>query len=456
MVEPAKKILIVTYFWPPRVSGGVWRPLKFAKYLPLFGWEPVVLTTEAPDGEVQSVEETSPTADITRVRPLGDEQLARAISFLAWPLLKARGRSRQWLEEALVWRTRRFCSWPDAGSNNRYILPLVRRALKEMHRHAVDAVYVTSPPHSMVLVAGLLARVSSTPVLLDMRDPWTNSFAYEYGGAGLRLARFAERACWRAIDHVVTVTPAQADEALRMAPELQGKLSCVTNGFDPADIPAPRKGPEDRFVLVLLGGTIDDPQDLLTGIQTAANADADFRSRFQFRWLGMSGDAGSRVRQMDLTHMVAVTGQVPHAQAMAEGAGATALWLESPFGDRSLYVHRGKTFEYLALSKPIIGTAPDPCSCRDLLSGLGRCDLLPTRHPQDIATLLLRSFDAWRRGALVAHYDTQRVRAFGRDRLAGQLAQTLEAMLESGRRRPRPRFEAPQAAGQEQCPKSYT
>ena len=44
-----KKVLIITYYWPPSAGSGVQRWLKFAKYLPLFGWQPVVVTPKTPD-----------------------------------------------------------------------------------------------------------------------------------------------------------------------------------------------------------------------------------------------------------------------------------------------------------------------------------------------------------------------------------------------------------------------
>jgi hypothetical protein len=41
-----KRVLIVTYYWPPSGGAGVQRWLKFSKYLPQFGWDPVILTVD--------------------------------------------------------------------------------------------------------------------------------------------------------------------------------------------------------------------------------------------------------------------------------------------------------------------------------------------------------------------------------------------------------------------------
>ncbi|MEP2026729.1 MAG: glycosyl transferase, partial [Reichenbachiella sp.] len=48
-----KKVLIITYYWPPSGGGGVQRWLKFAKYLPQFGWEPIVFTPENPEFDLK-------------------------------------------------------------------------------------------------------------------------------------------------------------------------------------------------------------------------------------------------------------------------------------------------------------------------------------------------------------------------------------------------------------------
>ena len=49
-----KKVLVITYYWPPSGGPGVQRILKFCKYLPHFGWEPIVLTVE--NGEYPNID----------------------------------------------------------------------------------------------------------------------------------------------------------------------------------------------------------------------------------------------------------------------------------------------------------------------------------------------------------------------------------------------------------------
>ena len=44
-----KRVLIITYYWPPSGGAGVQRWLKFAKYLPEFGWQPVIYTPSNPE-----------------------------------------------------------------------------------------------------------------------------------------------------------------------------------------------------------------------------------------------------------------------------------------------------------------------------------------------------------------------------------------------------------------------
>ena len=49
----SRRVLIITYYWPPSGGSGVQRWLKFAKYLPDGDWEPVIFTPENPDFDLR-------------------------------------------------------------------------------------------------------------------------------------------------------------------------------------------------------------------------------------------------------------------------------------------------------------------------------------------------------------------------------------------------------------------
>ena len=100
-----KNVLMLTFSWPPRPGTGTWRPLKFAKYLPRYGWTPTVLTAcgwGRQDRRFLPAEGWDGCRAFD-VMPWGDDMLARWISWPLAPLATVLGKNRKWLEETIAW-----------------------------------------------------------------------------------------------------------------------------------------------------------------------------------------------------------------------------------------------------------------------------------------------------------------------------------------------------------------
>lgn len=427
--ETMKHLLMVTFSWPPRTGTGTWRPLKFAKYLPRFGWSPTVLTAtgwgaarrrylppESPGG--------CPTIGVA---PWGDEMLARGLGKLCWPVLAAAGIPRQRFVEAVAWRTRKWLNYPTPGSDfNRWVLPLAVEAARLARTGRFQAVYVTSPPDSMALVAGIVSRLTLLPLVLDFRDPWSENFEAFYTGPLKWLSRTLERLCIRCAAKVLVVTPRQRADLACLFPAFADKIVCVQNGFDPDDIPPPsvyQRG--ERFVVVLMGASYDPCAEVFEAIRMNSVADPEFGRRFLFFWMGAHERARAVARELSVEGNVELLPVQPHDAALDRAARADALWLEGPMKAGSHYVARGKTYEYIALGRPILGTGPRDVSLREIAERAGRARLIESRKPEDIARLLLDAFHDWQAGRLEGGTDAAYVSQFRRDVLTGRLADVL-------------------------------
>ena len=122
-------VLMVTFHWPPDRTSGVWRPLRFAKYLPQSGWLPTVVTRGCIlTCRVDCENKNRVSGDVQRVRPIGDEDLTWILSWVLMPVLRVFEKSRQWLVEGISWRTKRLFQFPDKGTAyNRRVLSTCSR-----------------------------------------------------------------------------------------------------------------------------------------------------------------------------------------------------------------------------------------------------------------------------------------------------------------------------------------
>ncbi len=171
-------MLIITYYWPPAGGGGVMRWLKMAKYLPEYGWQPVIYTPENPDPSVideSLLAEVPPEAEVVR-RPIWEPyDLFRKLTgkskesrFKSGYISEA---SRGSFKERLAVFLRGNLLIPDPRVF--WVKPSVRFLRKYLAEHPVDLMISTGPPHSMHLIALKLKKYMKVPWLADFRDPWT-------------------------------------------------------------------------------------------------------------------------------------------------------------------------------------------------------------------------------------------------------------------------------------------
>ena len=304
-----KRVLIITYYWPPSGGSGVQRWLKFAKYLPQLGWEPVIYTPLNP--EPNAIDEA-----LCREIPEGMTVLKRKI-FEPYSLYKfLSGKKKGDTIEANI------ISKESGGSASARLFAFIRgnffipdprcfwirpsaRFLKRyLKKNPVDAIISTGPPHSMHLIAARLSRAAKIKWIADFRDPWTKIFYFKH----LPLTDFAKRRHEKlekkvldSADGIVTVS-GQIAENFRKA--TQTPVTVIPNGFDPEDFAKAARAtslPEydevkEKFLLLHTGILADDgnPDILWKALAELAAEVSGFRQKLQIRVMGQAGKSVER------------------------------------------------------------------------------------------------------------------------------------------------------------------
>lgn len=361
-----KRVLIIAYYWPPNGGVGVYRWLKFAKYLPQFGWQPVVYTPENP--ELQAVDaglEADIPAEVEVIKaPITepyswykrftgkrtDERLQTAF------LREEAGPS--WKEDLANWLRSNFFI-PDARVW--WVKPSVKRLENYLKEHPVDLIVTTGSPHSLHLIGRALKRSTGIPWLADFRDPWTNIDYYSQ----LKLTRWAdakqhrlERAVLQEADQVLTVSWHWAEELRALG---AAKVEVITNGYDPDDLPSPPAALDERWSLVHVGSitaTRDVPA-LWSALGERLRNDAEFKKRFVLRLVGgVDHSVLKSLEEAGLMGHVERIGQVDHEEALRHMQRARVLLLPVNDTPNVMGFLPAKVFEYLGVRRPILAIAP--------------------------------------------------------------------------------------------------
>ena len=374
-----KRVLIITYYWPPSGGSGVQRWLKMSKHLPEFGWQPVVYTTENAEYPIvdHSLEkDVVPEVEVIR-RPIF-EPYSFYKKFLGikqeetvkMGFIEEKEKKQSWKTRLSLWiRGNLFI--PDARCW--WVRPSVQYLKEYLKEHPVDAIISTGPPHSMHLIAMKLKEALGIPWVADFRDPWTEIDYY----SDLHLTRWADRKHHRLerevltkADKIVTVAP---DGARRLGLLGNRNVRVVYNGFDrdddtqtPVDLP-------DSFTITYLGvlSKIQNPNNLWQALGELVKEDEGFNKNLKINLIGQIDNSVIRsTEEQGLSQHVTYSHYIPHDQVSAIHRGSTLLLLLlMPDSEpRAFGLLTGKLFEYLASGRPILCIGPENGDAAQILT----------------------------------------------------------------------------------------
>jgi glycosyltransferase involved in cell wall biosynthesis len=445
-----RKVLIVSYHFPPDTRVGAVRPAKFAKYLARFGWQPYVLTIKskhipAPDPRRLEDVEGLPIARTT-VWPTATDFLLRLRQKLArlfrrrpgTIVIAGTGRPHDTAGlEAVSWRERlrrmlhAVFEFPDNEVG--WVLPAVWRGYRLIKRERIDIVLVSAPPRSSVLIGLILARLTGVRLVTDLRDPWRS----RVNGGDVaarpsptdRLRTRIERDLVERSHQVVT-TADRYTALLRqqypwIAPE---RFHTITNGYDAEDVSriAPVV-PDATFTLSYLGTFYwtRTPGPLLEALSDLVRTGVIDRSVLRVNFIGTVRDIDGQsleelVRRYGLDGCVTIRGVVPYEQSLAEMKRSAVLVLIAP--EVQYYGIPAKTFEYIAVERPILCLG-DRGATADLIRQTRTGIVVNMSNIYDIERAIEQLYKAWRSGApLTPSFDKT---LFERSRLTRELIDVL-------------------------------
>ena len=365
-----KKVLVISYYFPPAGGPGVQRWLKFVKYLRDFGVEPVLYI---PEGAAYPVIDESLMAEVPEGIKIYRGRITEPSAFfspgkkVSAGFIDSSGK-KSWKSRLMTWiRANVFI--PDARML--WIRPSVRRLKKILKKEGIDTIISTGPPHTTHMIALELKRYDlSLRWIADFRDPWTKIDYFHH----LPLTRRARKKHFRledevlkTADDVITVTQSMGED---YRSRVQGRLHVITNGYDTADSPDETILPDKKFTICHIGSLNADrnPHELWEVISELCKENAGFAADLEIRLTGnVSPAAFDSLQQNGLQTHIKHIPYAPHTEVVRSQHSARVLLLlmnRTPAG--ALYI-AGKLFEYLAARRPILLTGFAKSDAADIL-----------------------------------------------------------------------------------------
>ena len=371
----SKRVLIITYYWPPTAGSGVQRWLKMSKYLPQYGWQPVIYTPENPEAGMTDeslLRDIAPEAEVIK-RPIlepyavfnaltgnkGKNSGKASAGSGAVNPINAVGHKSPLMRLSLWLRANVFVPDP----RFLWIRTSVRFLKQYLREHPVDAIVSTGPPHSMHLIARALHRSMGIPWTADFRDPWTRIFYFKHLPLTRRSRkRYAamELSVLREADHVVAVTDNMVRDFLEeLGPGQQdkGKFHVIENGYDEADftgITAAELPAGFNLVHTGLFSAEGNPHRLWKVLAELCRDLPGFGRDLHLTFAGKTDpEILAAVREAGLGDRLTDLGYIPHHEANRLQKAADLLLLPLREEPEAAGILTGKYFEYLAAGRPI-------------------------------------------------------------------------------------------------------
>jgi glycosyltransferase involved in cell wall biosynthesis len=433
-----KKVLIITYYWPPTGGAGVQRWLKFSKYFRELGWEPVIYTPSNPDFPIfdETLLKDVP-ADLTVIKTKITEPydyyrkiMGKKKNETVNQGFLAEGKEKKGLQALMVWIRGNFFI-PDARKF--WIKPSIAYLSDYLQKNKIDAVVSTGPPHSMHLIALGLKKKFGIPWIADFRDPWTQIDFYSQ----LKLSRWADRKHHRlektvltTADKVVTVSRACGTDLEKLCDR---KVEVITNGFDEEDFRFDRP-PEllEGFLFHHTGALNKDrnPTMLWKVLGDLCRENAVLKKDLVLKFTGKT-DAivFESLEKQGLSENAQKIVYIPHSEVVKLMAQSPVLLLPLNNTPNNKGILSGKLFEYLAAGRPILGTGPADGDAAEILKETQAGSIFDFEDYEGIKKGVLELYRQYKENKLFVN--TSSITKYSRKSCAAQYTQLLDSIRSS-------------------------
>lgn len=371
-------MLCITYLFPPIANSGTQRSVKFTKYLPEFGWQPVVLTVDnGPEVILDSglEKELAPELQIHRVE-YTSQTWARRLSKLI-----PNGKK---FESGLEWRLRKLWQWPDYTTM--WQGNAVKKGVELAKENNFSMIYASGTPWTSFLVAKKISEITGIPYVLDYRDLWTN-----IDGAWERKSKLAEyineryeKKAVKNAEGIVSVTDSLVSKLSTQFSHIpKNKFRCITNGFDYDDFPDNEKTNSSKAFIISYTGVWKEgygPDILYKAISELVNE----KPLLNLKVIAAGFPKGKAAEYKLSSDTVEELGFVSHHDALLTMQMSDALFLPVARGEYSFSSLPGKLFEYIGSGKKIIASVPQNSEVDKLLKKVGGAKIV---EPNNIKSL---------------------------------------------------------------------
>src|SRR5690606_11740784 len=403
-----KKVLIITYYWPPAGGPGVQRWLKFVKYLPDFDIEPILYIPENPNYPILDASLNSevskdliilkhPIKEPYKLASLFSKKASSSISKGIIPVQK-----KQSLIQKLLLYIRGNFFIPDARIG--WVKPSVTFLSDYIDENNITTIITTGPPHSVHLIRKQLKERLGVEWLADFRDPWTTIGYHKklkLSKASKEKHKALEKEVLNGADKIIVTSHVTKTEFESLT---KRPISVITNGYDNESV-----GPvtlDDKFSISHIGSLLSErnPEVLWQVLRDLIGELDGFKDDFQLNFIGfLSDNIIESLKKYNLTNYIDNIGYVSHKEAIKFQKKSQVLLLIEINSEDTKCIVPGKLFEYMVSNRPIISIGPKGSDVEKIIKETNTGNYFYYSDYDLLKTTIINHYKAYKNNTLESH-----------------------------------------------------
>jgi glycosyltransferase involved in cell wall biosynthesis len=447
-VKMSKNVLSILYFFPPMGGSGVQRTLKFVRYMPELGYNPIVETIK--EGHNFAYDETllkEVPQSVKVYRSNAGETLwlrniIEKLSSMRKPkvsptnnnvkntnTVSASAKSSPGLKERAFKFIEMNYLVPD--SKIRWYKHAVKDVHSVLEKEHIDYIFSSSYPYTVHLIALEAKKKTNLPWVADFRDPWIGNTPMTTGHSEKRKKREEklEAEVVAYADKVIMVTQPICENYKKRYPQYKDKFATITNGFDANDFKALDVVKEDKFTICYSGIVAkgQTPETLLKAIEKLLNEDEKYRKNMKVKFIGFILEEYINLIQCSMVNEIfQKIDYMPHSKCISHMKGADINLIILTDEDESRTVFSGKIFDYIGSERPILGIMPSNGVASNLIINKEIGYSYNHGDVDGVYNFIKRNYEKWENKEDINTHATERCAEYERKNLTKQLVNLFE------------------------------
>lgn len=413
-----KKILIITHQFPPMGGAGVQRTTKFVKYLPEFGFVPIVLTGKRNESGLRDktlVHDLTSDLKVIKTKAHDWSELSGLLEYPGKFIAK-----RLFIpDQALIW-----------------FFTTIKTALDVINSQKISLIYSTCPPYSNHLL-GLKLKQEFPDIkwVCDFRDEWTNNPFYKdahFNPIKVNIEKKLEKQVLNDCDVIIANSDVMMRNFIENHPDTKEKITYINNGYDQADFSGLDNvyTRNSNFTITYTGSLYgrNNPTTLFEALSSLISQKKIDENFIEVNFFGNLKIQSLKkiAADLGLDRIINVHTYIPHRECLEHLAKSECVLLIIGDGPDSDVTFTGKLFEYMNIGRPILAIVPPDGGAANLIRESNTGVIADYGNVKDIENKIFLLYDQWLHGSIEYQPDREIISRYERKNLTRQLANILD------------------------------